>query len=80
MTVDELPKRVAVFWLNTTSESKGNYAVVLPETGIIDPLKWGYCNILDAKNYGLPDAQVNIESAQNNMQSSKAVYAWVRTD
>lgn len=80
MTVDELPKRVAVFWLNTTNESKGNYAVVLPETGIIDPLKWGYCNILDAKNYGLPDAQVNLESAQNNMQPVKAVYAWVRTD
>lgn len=79
MPVEELPKRVAVFWLNTTNKSKGNYAVVLPETGIIDPLKWGYCNILDAKNYGLPDAQVNLESAQNNMQPSKSVFAWLRT-
>ena len=79
LTVGELPGRTAVFWPNTGSSNIQSYAITGPKNDTVVPNQWGYCNILDAKNYGFPAAQIAIMAHHNNVSACIAAYCWRRT-
>lgn len=78
LSVGELPNRIVVFWCNTGSSNIQNYAIVAPQSDTIVPNQWGLCNILDAKNYGFPAAQIDIGNRHNNLSPSVSAYVWKR--
>lgn len=78
ITVGELPNRIVVFWCNTGSSNIQNYAIVAPQSDTIVPNQWGLCNIIDAKNYGFPAAQIDIGNRHNNLSPCVSAYVWKR--
>ena len=78
ITVGELPNRIVVFWCNTGSSNIQNYAIVAPQSDTIAPNQWGLCNIIDAKNYGFPAAQIDIGNRHNNLSPCVSAYVWKR--
>ena len=78
ITVGEMPVRTCLFYPNTTSSTIQGYAIVNAKSDSVVPGQWAYCNILDAKSYGFPDAQIDIGMRHNNVAPCISAYLWQR--
>ena len=72
--VDELPERAAVGFISNGQHQ--GYAINPFSAGTLSNGLWGYCNLLDAKAYGLYDRNYN--QPMSIMSPYKVVYIWVR--
>lgn len=74
LPVEELPERVAVGF-HSYGQHQG-YAINPFASGTTADNTWGYCNILDAKSYGLYSG--NYAQPMSLMPVYKVVHVWIR--
>lgn len=74
ITADELPERVAVGF-HSDGQHQG-YAINPFASGTLSDNLWGYCNLLDAKTYGLYSGDYG--RPMPIMPSYKVVHIWLR--
>ena len=75
-TLGELPNRTAVFLKNMSDQQISGYGIIPGATSVAASNSWSYCNLLDAKSYGMFGD--DLSALHNNVSPATAIYAWRR--